>query len=73
MNTEQFIKHINTLRKTNKNNWYFFSGTVNSKKVIIKGYNLWLQVFRVDGINQDPTMEQTVKQFKETLNIGLEQ
>ena len=62
INSESFFKLINDARKSNKNQWYGFVGAVEGKEVSLKGYNTWLQVYRVDGLNQ-PT-----KKFNEELS-----
>lgn len=36
---DKFLKKINQLRLKNKDNWYVFQGTFNSKKIKIKGFN----------------------------------
>jgi len=36
---DDFKKIVNGLRKKNKNKWYQWIGTVENKKVRLKGYN----------------------------------
>lgn len=67
MNKEQLIKDINNLRKTNKNNWYYLNTTYNNKAIQIKGFNTWLQIFKIDNINYPCGMDITVKEFNNTL------
>lgn len=67
MNTLEFIKEINALRLANKNKWYFWQGVVNGKKVEIKGYGTWLQIFRINGLNLWAGMDISIKDFKESL------
>lgn len=64
MNTEQFVKEVNKLRLANKNQWYFLTGTVNGKDFKLKGYNTWLQIFKINNWNCSNVMEQSVKDFK---------
>jgi len=45
---DSFIKDLDPLRRSKK--WYAFQGTVNGKHVALKGFELWLQVFRVNGV-----------------------
>jgi len=65
------MKTINTLRKNNKNNWYFFKGNINNKYVEIKGFKTWLQVFRVDGIDYSNPIDQSVSDYKKHLTTIL--
>jgi len=67
LSIDEFIKEINILRLKNKNNWYQWTGTVDGKKVKIKGYKTWLQIFKVSGIDNSNPMERNVKQFKDDL------
>ncbi len=68
MNKLEFIKHINALRLQNKNNWYFWTGIVDNKQVQLKGYNTWLQIFNIDGIDNASNMDISVKEFKNVLS-----
>ncbi len=71
MTTEEFIKAVNALRLANKGKWYFAEYTVNGKSIQIKGYNTWLQIFRVNGINQNSIMDISVTEFKKALEQGV--
>ena len=64
MNTEQFVKEVNKLRLAKKNQWYFLTGTVNGKDLKLKGYNNWLQIFKVNNWDCSNVMGQSVKDFK---------
>lgn len=63
MDLQSFIEHVNTLRKTDKNKWYFFVGDVEGKHVELKGYNTWIQIFRVDGLRYGNNSDVSVKQY----------
>lgn len=69
MNTQEFVKTINTLRLENKNKWYQWQGEVNGKQVALKGYNTWVQRLNVDNITYGSSMDIGVKEFKEFLHI----
>lgn len=57
-------ERINALRKQNKNAWYFAELQDNSGRVIrVKGYNTWLQVFTINGVDYTFGMDKSVKQF----------
>jgi hypothetical protein len=71
METSQFIKTINALRKASKGAWYQWHGTVNDSSVSIKAFGTWLQVYRVDGINQITTMDNSVSNFNVELLAGI--
>lgn len=69
MTKEQFINTVNSLRKANKGKWYFLSATVEDQKYIeVKGFDTWLQVYRVNGINYSGLMDISVKDFLKTLD-----
>lgn len=59
----EFVALINNARKRNKHAWYAFVGTVDNKKVAVKGIDTWLQQFIVDSLNQPTAMDISVKQF----------
>lgn len=64
---EQIIKDINTLRKTNKNNWYYLNETYNNRTIQLKGFDTWLQVLKIDNITYPTCMDISVKQFNQQL------
>lgn len=63
-----FSKLINDTRKENKDKWYGFGGTVNGCRVVVKGFNTWLQLFTVNGLRQPAPMEISVKEFNQILS-----
>lgn len=65
---QELIKEINTLRKQNKNSWYYFRATFNGKKVIIKGYNTWIQIFKFGNLYYDFPMDISVNEYNKLLN-----
>ena len=67
MNTQDFLKEINALRLTNEGKWYTWQGIVNGKEVNLKGYNTWLQVLRVNGLQCGNCADRSVKEFKSDL------
>ena len=67
MDTQDFIKTVNSLRLENKGKWYTFVGVVNDKSVVIKAYGTWLQVFKVDGLIVPTVSDISIKDFKEIL------
>lgn len=70
---EAFVTVVNNLRLSSKGNWYaIICEDVAGKKVEIKGYQTWLQIFRVDGVQMDTRMDISVKEFKETLLRGFQ-
>jgi hypothetical protein len=71
METIEFVLTINQLRRANKEQWYFWTGVVDDKCVEIKGFNTWLQIFRVDGVQQNTTMGNSVKEFTAELTAGV--
>lgn len=67
MTTEEFVKHINQLRRNQKNSWYAYTGYVNNKFVEVKGFNTWLQILRADHVNFPTIMDCSVLEFKNQL------
>lgn len=64
LNTQDFIKTINSLRLENKNKWYTWQGVINDKTVMVKGFGTWLQIFKVDGLHVPTCSDISVKEFK---------
>jgi hypothetical protein len=52
-----------------KNQWYFYTSPCS--RVEVKGFNQWLQIFRIDGIKHWSPTDQTVKQLTELINSTL--
>ena len=71
MNTQDFLKEINALRLTNEGKWYTWQGIVNGKEVNLKGYNTWLQVLRVNGLQCGNCADRSVKEFKSDLTQAI--
>lgn len=68
MSKTEFIKEINKLRIENKNNWFCFSGTVENKLIRIKGFEKWIQICTVNGVNYFfPMGIKTVREFNREL------
>lgn len=68
---DTFVKYINKIRLDNKNKWYFYTGFFNGLYIEIKGFNTWLQIYRIEGINYPGIMDISVKEFKNTLKKSL--
>lgn len=64
LNTQDFIKTINSLRLENKNKWYTWQGVINDKTVMVKGFGTWLQIFKVNGLHVPTCSDISVKEFK---------
>ena len=62
-----FVDTINKLRLSSPNKWYQWGGVVSGKKIEIKGFGTWLQIFRVDGMNVPTGMDISVGEFKKKL------
>ena len=67
MDAKDFIKEVNSLRLNNKNSWYQFTGEVEGKQVSLEGYNTWLQIFKVNGLDYSNGMDAKVGEFKTAL------
>ena len=67
--TNEIIKIVNKLRLDNKGAWYSY----NTSDIKIKGFDTWLQIFKVGGIDHAGAgMDQSVKNFKLQLKKGLD-
>ena len=51
LNTQEFIKLINTKRLEHKNNWFMECGVVNNKHFSIKAYNTYIQILDIDDVS----------------------
>lgn len=60
---DEFSKQVNQLRKAHPDKWYTCTAIVEGKTVGLKGFNTWLQIFRVDRIQQNTLSDISVKQF----------
>lgn len=60
-----FTKEIKERRLTNK--WYSYVGIINGKSIRLKGYKTWLQIYRVDGIDNSNCMDKNVTEFNHDL------
>lgn len=66
-NVNEFVTLVNKTRLLNKNSWYVLTGTINGKKIEIKGFKTWLQIFRINGIDNSNCPDQKISRFKEYL------
>jgi len=71
MTKVELIKHLNKLRKDNKNNWVFYDIICDGKNIEYKSYNTWIQYIKIDGLKFSGLMDITVKQFLDFLNGAL--
>ena len=69
MNKDELIKHLNTLRKANKEKWVYFRD--EELKISYKAFNTWIQILSIDNIRHSNNMESTVKEFNNFLNNTL--
>ena len=69
MNTQEFIKTVNALRKSNTGGWYQWCGEVNNYDVSLKGYGTWVQRIKVDDVIHSGNMDVSDKEFKEFLSF----
>jgi hypothetical protein len=61
---KEVTKVINNLRKMNKNQWYSITLLDEKNNLIeVKGFNTWLQVFRINRINNPSHMDISVNDF----------
>jgi len=67
MTAPEFVKHINKVRRESKNQWYFWAGEVSGKYVELKGFQTWLQLYRVDGVQYGNCGDRKVHQFVDDL------
>jgi hypothetical protein len=66
------VKHINTMRKQDKDSWYYPKFELNGKNVVMKCYRTWVQRCYVDGVEVDGSlMDISVKDFNQYLTDTL--
>jgi len=74
--TENIIKEVNTIRKENKNKWYYLIKTYKYNEKIfdiqIKGFNTWLQVLNINGILHNSNMDISITEFKSNIENAIE-
>jgi hypothetical protein len=66
------FKTINAARLANKNKWYFLRLDFNGSMIEIKGYNTWLQIFRINGLDCSNGMDKSVSDYKSHILNALE-
>lgn len=64
---ETLIEEINKKRLESNGKWYYFSTEINGKKIEIKAFKTWLQIFRIDGKNYSGLMDISIRDFKNHL------
>jgi hypothetical protein len=64
----ELIKHINGLRKSNKNAWVYWNGIYNGHTVSYKAYKTWVQYLTIDGVKHSSVMGLNVKGFNNFLS-----
>lgn len=67
MTAQEFLKLVNTKRLQNKGQWFTLRETVEGKTVEVKNYNLYLQIYRVDGIDHTPAMGINATAWKQAI------
>lgn len=67
----QIVKDVNKERLDNKNDWYFITFNLGENLIQIKGYNTWMQIFRINGLDLFSGMDISVGQFKENILTAL--
>ena len=72
MTIAEAVEAINNIRKKRKNSWYEWSGSVNQKKVRLKGYRLWIQRIEVSTEYVDSVVADNVTGFITKLRTLLE-
>lgn len=65
MNINEFAIKLDSIRKQNKNKWYYLTEELsNGLAIQIKGFNTWLQIFRINGLEQGLPMDMPVKTYR---------
>ena len=71
MNKVELIKHLNKLRKDNKNAWVYWNGIYNGHTVSYKAYKTWVQYLTIDGLKHSSLCDCKPTQFIDFLNGAL--
>ena len=69
MDKVELIKHLNMLRKNNKEKWVYFRD--ENLKISYKAFNTWVQILSIDKVRHSNNMESTVKDFNNFLTDTL--
>ena len=69
MDKVELIKHLNMLRKNNKEKWVYFRD--EELKISYKAFNTWVQILSIDNVRHSNNMESTVKDFNNFLTNAL--
>lgn len=69
MDKDELIKHLNTLRKANKEKWVYFRD--EELKISYKAFNTWVQILSIDNVRHSNNMASTVKDFNNFLTNAL--
>ena len=67
MTKTELIKHLNTLRKSNKNAWVYWNGIYNGHTVSYKAYKTWVQYLTIDGLKHSSLCDCKPTQYIEFL------
>jgi len=59
---EYICKNFNSKRKASKNKWIFLKYSVNNKVVLIKSFNTYIQVIKIDELKDSGPMDCKVKE-----------
>ena len=71
MTKVELVKHLNKLRKDNKNAWVCWSGIYNGHTVSYKAYKTWVQYLTIDGLKHSSLCDCKPAQFLDFLNEAL--
>ena len=71
MNKVELVKHLNKLRKDNKNAWVYWNGIYNGHPVSYKAYKTWVQYLTIDGLKHSSLCDCKPTQFLDFLNGAL--
>lgn len=73
MTKDEFIKHVNSERKKNKDKWVTIQKEVDGVLIAIKFFNTWIQLmYTNDGINYSGMMDVKVSEFNKHLKEVLD-
>ena len=63
MTVSQFVHDVNCKRRSWPT-WFWWSGIVEGKEVLLKAHGTWVQLAEVDGVKSTGPMDCSVKDFK---------
>ncbi len=70
MKMNDFFDYINAMRK--KHGWYEYADHIDGKRIRVKGYKFWLQIYSVNGLDYSNCRGVSEEQYQKDLRRPFE-